>query len=111
MRAGDERLTRAAVLATVAGAWRVHPRVVLGADFAIGWQLYDGSVGLADGRVSGTEPRGLRLEAAGHFAFTVSRRWSWLLRGGLAVDGVYSAAASGSTKASAFVETGPRFEF
>jgi hypothetical protein len=54
-------------------------------------------------RVSGAEPKGLRLEAAGGIGFNPVWRFWLFARGGLAVDGIYSDAAPASTSATGFM--------
>ncbi len=92
--ANEQHLTRVAIMGTV-GA-EVQPLGWLGlrADFALGWQMVSGSMMLGNTHVDGAEGRGLRLELTGSVAFRVAAPLWLAVRGGLAVDGVYSASAA-----------------
>ena len=104
--ATEQHLTRVALLGTV-GA-EVQPLSWLGlrADFALGWQLFSGSMLLGSTRVDGAEGRGLRLELTGSVAFRVAQPLWLAVRGGLAVDGVYSASAPSSTTPNGLLALG-----
>lgn len=104
-------LTRTALLLGAGLSYPLHDRFSLRFEALVGWQLLRGNVEIGTSRLTGTEPRGLRLEAAGGFAVDLWRSLGLAARGGLAVDGVYSSEASASTRPSAFFNVGWFFRF
>jgi hypothetical protein len=105
----DQSLTRFALMGTI--GFEVDPLrwLALRLDAALGWQLFAGTLGIDNVRVTGSEGKGLRLEAAGALGFNPGSVVWLFVRGGLAVDGVYSDVAPGSTKPNGFVNLSVQF--
>jgi hypothetical protein len=77
----------------------------------VGWQLLSGTIQLDRDRLTGTESRGMRFEAAGGLGFNVVNNLWILVRGGLAVDGVYPANnLPSSTVVGGFLNAGMQFQ-
>lgn len=90
---GNQALTRFALMATAGVEYAPIAWLALRLDAAIGWQLLDGQVLLGTVRVAGTEPRGMRLEAAGGLGFRIVSPLWLVARGGLALDGIWPGNA------------------
>jgi hypothetical protein len=93
----DQSLTRLAVLGTAGMEWAPIQWLALRADVGLGWQMLSGAVVLGGARVTGTEGRGLRLEAAAGIGFRLFEPLWLFARGGLALDAVFSEAAASTT--------------
>ena len=108
--ASGESLTRAAGLFYLAASYFPKPFMVLRLDTAIGWELLSGTIQLGQDRLAGTEPRGMRFEAAGGLGFNIASNLWLLVRGGVAVDGVYPHDLPSSTNGGGFVNAGLQFQ-
>jgi hypothetical protein len=102
-------VTRVALMAS-AGI-EFHPVALLGLrlEAAAGWQLLAGTIDIGATRLTGAEARGLRIEAGGGLSFRLWNQLSALVRGGLALDGVYPGTFPSSTRAGWYVNAGLRF--
>jgi hypothetical protein len=113
--ANGQSLTRVAALAYLGASYLPKQWIALRIDAGIGWQLLSGTVQLGQDRLTGTEPRGLRFEAAGGLGFNIASNLWLVVRGGVAVDGVYPAGTAtnplpSSTAAGGFLNAGAQFQ-
>jgi len=102
----EQSLTRVALLGTIGAEYQPLSWLGLRADFALGWQLFSGSMLLGNTRVEGAEGHGLRLELTGTLAFKVAQPLWLAVRGGLAVDGLYAPNAPSSTAPNGLLALG-----
>jgi hypothetical protein len=107
--AGAQSLTRVAAMVDIGAMVLPKPWMVLRLDAAVGWQLLSGTVQIGTQPLSGTESRGLRFEAAGGIGFNLVSNFWLMIRGGLAVDGVYPDALPSATTLNGFLNTGLQF--
>jgi hypothetical protein len=106
-----QSLTRAALALYLAASYLPKSWISFRLDTAVGWQLLSGTVQLGMERLTGTEPRGLRFELAGGLGFNLASNLWLLVRGGLAVDGVYPLGGlPSSTTPGGFLNAGVQFQ-
>jgi hypothetical protein len=105
----QQQLTRVALMFTLGAEWRPFERLGLRIDAAAGWQLLWGTAVISSTTLSGTEPRGLRVEFGGGANVRLAGPFGIYVRGGLALDGVYSQAAPSTLSPSGFFNAGVQF--
>jgi hypothetical protein len=113
----DQSMTRFAGIFYWGAQYLPKPWMALRLDAGIGWQLLSGKYILDHDMAgkpvyaTGVEPRSLRFEAAGGLGFNVASNLWLLIRGGLAVDGVYPAHdLPSNTSAGGFLNAGVQFQ-
>ena len=104
--ASAQELTRTAVMGTAGFSTFFGSRLWARLDAALGWQLFSGTLNVGGSRVTGNEGRGLRFEFGAALGLDVLYHLAFVVRGGLALDGVYSAEASASTQLSGLLTAG-----
>jgi hypothetical protein len=87
----NESITRAAVLASVAGEWRPVPSIGLRLDLGAGWQYASGTIDSRSSAtminlIAGSDPAGFRGEVAAGIVYDISPSFGLAARGGLAID-------------------------
>jgi hypothetical protein len=102
-----QSVTRLALMASAGFEYHPIPLLGLRLEAAVGWQALFGTINIGAVRLTGAEARGLRVEAGGGLSFRLWNQLSALVRGGLALDGVYSDASS--TRPGWYVDGGLRF--
>jgi hypothetical protein len=113
----DQSMTRFAGLGFVGAQFLPRPWMSLRLDAGLGWQLLSGKYILGRDMQNmptfalGTEPRSLRFEAAGGLGFNIASNLWLVIRGGLAVDGVYpDHDLPSNTAAGGFLNAGVQFQ-
>jgi hypothetical protein len=113
----DQAMTRFAALAFWGAQYLPAPWVALRLDAGLGWQVLSGQYLLGRDMnnkpvyANGTETRSLRFEAAGGLGFHLANNLWLLVRGGLALDGVYPQGDLNSfTTAGGFLNAGVQFQ-
>jgi hypothetical protein len=113
----DQHMTRFAGLIYWGAQYLPKPWLALRLDAGLGWQLLSGKYFLTkddhqqDVFAVGTEPRSLRFEAAGGLSFNLANNLWLLVRGGLALDGVFpDHELSSITTAGGFLNAGVQFQ-
>ena len=107
---GAQSLTRAAVMLNVGAEYLPKPWMTLRLDASLGWQLLSGTVRIGTDPLTGTEPKGMRAELSGGLGFNLVGNFWLLIRGGLAIDGVYPDALPSSTTLNGFLNAGLQFQ-
>ena len=107
---GSEVLTRVALMANIGAEYLPRPWMALRLDASLGWQLLSGNVKIGADPLVGTEPKGMRIEVAAGLGFNLVGNFWLMVRGGLAVDGVYPDALPSSTTLNGFLNAGLRFQ-
>jgi hypothetical protein len=106
---GGSDETRGALMGVLGVRLPPLARLRFGLEAALGWQLVSGTAQIGGVRVTGTEARGLRLEASGSLAIDLVRPLALFARGGLAVDGLYPRLTPAATQATGFLDLGVQF--
>jgi hypothetical protein len=112
----DQSMTRFAGLIYWGAQYLPKPWMALRLDAGLGWQLLSGKylLGLDSHQqptyALGTEPRSLRFEAAGGLGFNVASNLWILVRGGLALDGVFPNNLASTTAVGGFLNAGVQFQ-